>query len=122
MTALKKRAVPIAMMEPAMAVGSAPCCARAVHEELVADPTSFTALPLVGYQEVAARATTPVDVLELRGCAFCHSPLARSIGTPIHDRLTRARREDNISMIERCRRALGGEAAAIAALHAEGVL
>lgn len=92
------------------------CCSRDVHDALLADPAAFVTLPLVGYQEVEANGGAPADVLELRSCALCHSPLSRSLGAPIRAQLARARREDNIAMIACCRGALHGEVSALAAL------
>lgn len=88
-------------------------CGAAVHTALTDDPVAFARCTLIGYQQVEAYGALPADLLELRNCPHCHTTMSREIGAPIVARLERARREDDIAMIARCRRTLGGDAGAL---------
>lgn len=83
-------------------MNSLPCTA-VTHAATVAD-TAFTALPIVGYQQLPATVDEPADIVELRRCPQCGSTLGRELHISV--RLATARRDGDMGMIGRCLRAL----------------
>lgn len=51
-------------------------CTTALHLALKSDPASWSALPLIGVQQIDAFDDEPAGALELRNCPHCGSTMA----------------------------------------------